>query len=563
MRGLILPPLFLLIVPAALAGTDLPIALENNAEAKISVSSYFRNLPPSGYAPIAVNINNDSARAQSWSFQFNSPAYAYYSGRSMAFAVDLTVQSKSTRTFKILVPLAFRGENYFGPSLSVKVSGPWTSGKSIQQFPTGNRSGKPLSAFVAMSDTLAAPSWSRLEKEFEEGKKELTGTRFEPDDLPDDWRGLAGITGLWLTNDEFNFLWPGQRAALREWVYRGGSLFVQGAADLDPQFRLTGFGQILVTPDAVLDIPRTASAIEALKAVTLETQLGKDYSGSWKAVTTLGPIKLNASLLIGFMALFAVVAGPVNLFVFARRARRHRLFWTTPLISLATTGVLLVLIIFQDGFGGSGSRVTLIYVSPTEKRDVLLQEQIARTGVLLSSSFTTQDPCCIAPITLNFSLTDSKHEYENSGASFGGEWFVSRAVQAHWIESIAPTRAGIVFANAVKIGDASVPPVIVSNISGVLEQLYFRDENGRTWRASNVHTGQRVTMESEGQIPDLLPAEAGPRLHTMLSRVIDRNGYFYAISRDTGSLIKTLPSIRWKNDCVIYLGPLFNSGPQS
>jgi hypothetical protein len=562
MRGLIFPPLFLLIMPAALAGTDLPIPLESKAEAKISVSSRFRILPPSGYAPIAVNINNDSARAQSWSFAFENQSYGYVPGSSMTFAVNLAVPSKSTRAFNILVPLAFRADSYFTP-LGVTVSGPWTGGQSRQQFPTGSRSGKPISAFVAMSETLAAPSWSRLEKEFEDGKKDLAGTRFAPDDLPDDWRGLTGITGLWLTVDELNFLWPAQRAALREWVHRGGSLFVHGVAELDPQFRATGFGQVSVTPDVTLDISRAASAIDALKEVALETQLGQRYIGNWNAVTTLGPIKLNASLLIGFMALFAVVVGPVNLFVFARRTHRHRLFWTTPLISVATTGALLVLIIFQDGLGGSGSRVALIYVSPTEKQDVLLQEQIARTGVVLGSSFVTKDPCYIAPITLDSTPGGPRRAYENSGTSFAGEWFISRAMQGHWLESIAPTRAGIVFANVAGIDEAGAPPVIVSNISGVLEQVHFRDENGRIWHASNVHTGQRVTMESEGQMPSLLPAEAGSRLRTMWSRVSERNGYFYAISRDSDSLMGTLPSIRWKNDCVIYLGPLFNSGPRS
>ncbi len=565
MRRLICGYLLWLIMPAALAGTDLSIPLEGNAEAKISVNSRFRTLPGSGYAPVAININNDSARAQSWTFQFTSSSYSFVAGNSMAFAVSLSVPSKSTRAFSILVPLAFHGIDPAGP-LGVAVSGPWTSGKSIQYFPPGNRSGKPLSAFVAMSDTLAAPAWSQLEKAFEDEKKQLSGTRFEPNDLPEDWRGLAGIAGLWLTVDELNFLWPTQRAALREWIYRGGSLFVHGVGELDPQFRSTGFGQISIIPESGLDIARTAAAIEALKLETLETQVSQQYSGIWKAVAALGPIKLNASLLIGFMALFAIVAGPVNLFVFARRNYRHRLFWTTPLISVATTVALLALIIWQDGLGGSGSRVALVYVSATEKQDVLLQEQIARTGVLLSSSFTTKDPCLLAPIALD-SLTSSapRRAYESSGTSFGGEWFVSRAVQAQWLESIAPTRAGIVFANAATTGEAAVPPVIVSNISGLLETVYFRDENGRTWRASNVQTGQRVTMESDERplLPFLLPAEAGPRLITMWSRVRDRKGYFYAISRDSSSLIGTLPSIRWKNDCVIYLGPLSNPGPKS
>lgn len=561
MRGLIWSSLFWLIMPLALAGKDLLIPLESNAEAKISVSSCFRELPRSGYAPVTVNINNDSARAQSWSFQFNSDSWGG-SRNSMAFAVNLSVPSKSTRHFDILVPLAFHGDGFPGP-LNVEVIGPSTNANSRQQFPSDNRYGKPLSALVAMSNILAASSWSQLEKEFEDQKKELTGTRFEPNDLPEDWRGLTGIAGLWLTLDELNPLRPAQRAALREWVTRGGSLFVNGPGDLDPQFRSTGFGQIVRMPETALDLAKTASAIDALKAEALETQLTRQYTGYWKAADTLGPIKLNAPLLIGFMALFAVVAGPVNLFVFARRTHRHRLFWTTPLISVATTGVLLILIVWHDRMGGSGSRMALIYVSAAEKQDVLLQEQIARTGVLLSSSFVTKDLVYLAPIWLDSVKGSSKHAYENSGTSFGGDWFVSRTVQAHWLEAIAPTRAGIVLANATTTGEAAGPPVIVSNISGALEMVYFRDDNGRTWRAGNVQTGQRVTMESVEQMPELLPAEAGSRLVTMWGRVKDRTGYFYAISRESRSLMGTLPSIRWKNDCVIYLGPLSNPGPRS
>lgn len=560
MRGLICSSLFLLIMPAALAGSDRVILLERDAEAKISVGCLLRDLPPSGYAPIVVNINNDSARPQTWSFQFNSPNFSYW-GNRMTFAIDLSVPRKSTRTFNILVPLALRQNDF--SDLGVTVSGPWTNVTSRQQFSTDSRRyGKPPTAFVAMSETLAAPSWSQLEKELEDLKKDLVGTRFNPDELPDDWRALAGIAGLWLTVEELNLLGPAQRAALREWVHRGGSLFVHGAGDLDPQFRSTGFGKVTKTPEATLDLVQTVAAIQDLNEETLETQVTQDYKGYWKAADTLGPIKLNASLLIGLMALFAVVAGPVNLFVFARRTHRHRLFWTTPLISVAATAAILILIIWHDGLGGSGVRTALIYVAATEKQDVVLQEQIARTGVLLSSSFVTRDPSYIAPISRDSSQGRVKNAYENSGTSFTGDYFLSRTVQAHWIESIAPTREGIVFANPTTTGEAASPPVIVSNIGSVLEKVYFRDESGRTWRASNVQTGQRVTMESEGQMPDLLPAEAGPRLSTMWNRVKDRTGYFYAISHESNSLVGTLPSIRWKNDSVIYLGPLSNPGPR-
>src|SRR3712207_7807497 len=51
---------------------------------------------------------------------------------------------------------------------------------------------------------------------------------------------------------------------------------------------------------------------------------------SWEARRRVGELDMNAGLLIGFIALFAAISGPVNLFWFAPAGQRHRLFWTTP-----------------------------------------------------------------------------------------------------------------------------------------------------------------------------------------------------------------------------------------
>ena len=551
--------LFLPILPAAVAGTDLQIPLANDTEAKIVVSSCFNNLPFCGYAPIAVHISNDSARAQRWKFQFQSPVYFYIGTNSMTFQTELEVPSKSARTFKLLVPLACRGtETYFNP-LGVTVSGPWTNGSSMQQF-TAKRSGKPVSPFVVMSESLASRYWSQIEKTLDASKKDFAGTRCDPKEFPDDWRALIGIAGLWITGDELRLLSSGQRGALHDWVCRGGALFICGGVEEDAQFHSTGFGKVSALPNDMVNVDQTVAEINELEPTSLQHQLTQSYGADWKAAADLGAVTLSAPLLIGFMALFATVAGPVNIFVFAGRARRHRLFWTTPLISIAATALLLLLIVLQDGFGGSGRRVALVYVSPAERQDVVLQEQGSRTGVVLSSSFRTRDPCFIAPIVLGTPRSAPKRQYQNSETHFSGQWFVSRSLQSHWIESIAPSRAGIVMADAGQIDSLKGAPIIVSNISGVLEQVCFRDENGHGWSARNVHTGQRVTLESNAEMPDLLPLEAGARLRTMWERVNENKNYFYAITRNNTALVATLPSIRWKSDQVIYTGPLSAPG---
>ena len=548
--------LILLLVSPVFAGTDQIIPLDNGAQAKITVSSCFPILPSSGYAPITVNINNDSSRPQAWTFLFKSPAFGFVLTNSVDFSVDLTVQSKSTRSFKLLVPLAFRATEYFISPLNVIVSGPWASVRSTVQFATGKRTGKVLTPYVALSDSLGAPAQSQLEKELgSTAKEDFFGTTFAANELPDDWRGLIGVAGMWISNNELNGLSPAQRGALHDWVTRGGCLFICGASEVNDQFASAGFGKVTLSPEPASDISDTVSAIHELRPVNLEEQLNQGYT-SWKATSAAGPITLRASLLTGFMALFAIIVGPVNLFVFAGRVRRHRLFWTTPLISVLASVLLLVLIVFQDGFGGTGLRMALVHLSPTDNKVVLVQEQVSRAGVLLGSTFSTREPCFIAPIALDSRRGAAKRNYKNSDNHFAGEWFLSRTIQAHWLESIAPGRADVVLTNPAEVRDSDAAPVIVSNIVGTLDQLYFRDDTLQAWSAKNVRTGQKVTLTKADDIPELLPAEAGPRLQTMWQRVRKQNGYFYALTSNSASLLDTLPSIHWRNNRVIFLGPV-------
>ena len=537
--------------------TDLKIPLEGDAEAKITASCCFNPLPLAGYAPIVIAISNDSVRAQRWEFHFQSPVFTYVSTDSMTFATGLEVPNRSTRSFKLLVPLASRGPDAgFLSQLGVSVAGYHANGASLTGFPPLRHSGKPLSAFVAISDSLASVSMGLIEKELIGTQIDLAATRFDPSKLPDDWRAFVGINALWMKYGEFAFLSSVQRGALHDWVLRGGSLFVSGGTDLDPQFSSTGFGKVVFLEKEALDVQQTAKAIRELEKTSLEHQLGQSYGSEWKAVSKVGVIKFNATLVIGFMAVFAILVGPINLFVFARGIRRYRLFWTTPLISVAASILLLLIIILQDGFGGYGSRVALVYVGSVEKRDVVLQEQIARTGVLLGSSFQTRDPTFIVPIKLGTPKNGRKRSYDNSDTFFDGEWFVSRALQPHWIESVAPSRAGVALLNSAEIHQSHAAPIIVSNINGALEQVRLRDDNGSIWSAENVKTGERVTLKPDQAPLNFLPEEAGPRLRAMWAEVQDRKNYFYAISRESDQLVQTLPSIRWKNDRVLFVGPV-------
>lgn len=570
-----------LIAHAAAAGTELPVPLVRGTEAKIAIGIPFDYLPPGGYAPLDIKVENSSAEPHTWTFDFSTSEYGLR--QRITSRVHVLVPAKSARTSRALIPLAVDGQVYGSP-LSVRVSGFGAHALSTIAFPAITPTGKQLTPFIGMSEALHSRFGSAIEGELDLGgpgdvdpaaafhgqvlpphpqsgvklpapvKFQLARAKFRPAELPEDWRAFIGFAAIWLTADEAAQLSAAQRNALRDWVHRGGRLFISGKSETVAELPQVGFGKVeTVAPD--LDPAAIAASIRKLRP-TLEELLSDHYTrgSSWQARNAVGEIEVNAPLLIGFIVLFAGLSGPANLFWLAPAGRRHRLFWTTPAISLGAGLGLALLIVFHDGFGGTGHRLALVHLLPAERKQVVLQEQIARTAVVPSSVFTTREATFIAPIALEAPGVGSPPEVEIADRQFDG-LFKSRAMQAQWLESIVSTRAEVALLNAAEVRDKTAPPTILSSINAPLEELWFVDEHGGVWSAKNVRAGEKVTLEQTAPRL-LLPEQAGPRLRSMWEAVQQQPGHFYATSRDPAPLIDTLPSIRWEQQRALYFGPV-------
>ncbi len=207
----------------------------------------------------------------------------------------------------------------------------------------------------------------------------------------------------------------------------------------------------------------------------------------WPMVRALGTIPINAPFLIGFIVVFAVLVGPVNLFWLADAKRRHRLFWTTPLISLAASLLLTVVIVLQDGFGGHGQRAMVTLLCPDRREAVVVQEQVTRTGVLASRRFTAAEDLVLTPLKVGRFFGKS---FGQSGRDYGGDWFASRSVQAQRAEAIVPSRAEVQLLNA-DAASTGAPPVVVSSIPATLREIHYLDPPGHGWRGDHLHTGEQ------------------------------------------------------------------------
>jgi len=559
-----------LLVGTVSARTVIQVPTDPDSGVHIQIESCFNQLPSGGYAAVDVVVNNSSGRTRTWNLQFGSPGWnAMYLGSDVSeqihYNASVTVESGATRTFKLLAPLATAEP---AATLSVEVSGYGLPNATHDFFPSGTRTGKPTTPALAVSDGASAQLGKHLEEEANLDSRQLYQVSFRADELPDDWRALSGFGGIWLLDNEWGALLPPQRTAVEDWVAAGGSLFICAKAPAAPQER-KGLGSIVSMDLRSLDRTATRAQWKENAGADMHS-VTRDDSAHWKSAQEIGVLKPNLPLLIGFLAVFGTVVGPLNLFVFAREGRRSRLYWTVPVISLGATGLLLLLIVFMDGFGGWGIRSAVICLVPSARKAVVFQEQISRTGVLGSTAFSLRDPAWMTMVNLDAESRFNRKtpSVQNSDTHYGEDWFKSRSLQSQWIESVIPTRAEVVLINADEARDGGAPPAIVSSIAVPLSDFCFWDSKGKIWRAKEVRTGVKTVLAPGESMKGLpadardLPADARAALRLRLARAkAVRQGKFMAVSADAASFIETLPSIQWKNRQAIYVGPVTGAEP--
>jgi hypothetical protein len=396
----------------------------------------------------------------------------------------------------------------------------------------------PLSGYTTEATPVPALSQS-LREDAQQAQQALV---FEPGLLPSDWRGLLGLRVLVLTEDEWRSASPGARSALSEWTSRGGRLVRVGGDSLSSE--TLGLGTVLRTnhPESegewgeVLEMPARPQTISYRE---------------W-ADERFSAIENRSGLLLGFLVLYTPLVGPVNLYVFCSKGRRARLFWTLPALALGASLFLTALILMQDGVGGRGHRVTYLRVVPELTREVLIQEQVSRSGALLQRGFELDEAFAIYDAPLGFS---SSEELSSEGSSFDGGWFRSRSIQAQRIDAVRPGRAGVSFVDERSI---------TSSIEDPLEEIYYRDENGQAWRATGLDPGAKVSLASASEEEyerfwSALSREAGPVTRVHLQQTYWERGAFLARAAASDAPIETLEGIDW-SDTVIYAGRISGGG---
>jgi hypothetical protein len=583
--------LALLVAPLAAQETIFNHEPDPKSKARVEAVALFSTPPPNGFLPVRITVNNPGEQEGELKFTSTSSDGSYGgNGSEMTSSFTLKAAPGKTTRHDILVPCT-TVLNYGGQqSISLRMSGFLGSNQGGVNASYSDGQPAVLLSEPLYTSTLDAEASSRHSSSGRYGGSNSFAGKFDARELPEDWRAYSGYDGIAMTDTDWGNASPGARNAILRWNRLGGELVIY-ALSSSSDFASLGiapdakgiraaersFGQVTVAPiapDLKLDPGPTVSrfhharsAPATAKLPALSQSIREDFDSAWPLQIGFGEQGYNYGLFILILVAFGIVVGPVNLFVFAKSGRRHRLFITTPVIALATSALLVGLIILIDGFGGRGMRMVLMEVRPDdgENSAYIHQEQISRTGVLLGGGFEVTEPALVTPVPLESSQW-ARLTRNNAGGGMryetlvgdgklesDGDWFQSRSEQGQLVRAIVPTRGRI-----EARGNAG-PPEFLSTFDFPVETLFYHDENGAVWRADGITPGKAFTCREVNDtewnvfIVDAVK-QFTPRARSFGTLGV-RPKHFVAVTTAAPG-IDTLKGIKWQSTRTYLTGPV-------
>ncbi len=375
--------------------------------------------------------------------------------------------------------------------------------------------------------------------------------------LPQDSWGFSSISALWLSGSDWNAASSPLRAALRDWVRAGGRLFLMTGepaplADFSPELGALGLGRVslhgLLEPASLEAFSETVIALDDCPFPGRV----EDYA-NWKS-QLLPPFEVHVRLLMGFLLGFVILLLPVNFIWLAPLRKRHRIFVTVPGISLLAGLGLVALVIVTDGTGGTGIRNGLVLLGDENEKPVLYQEQLSRTGMVSSSSFSLPED--VAFVVCKMDRHDSFRSLRSGSETFG-DWFSSRSIQGHILQRWIATDVGVL----LKGGEEGMP-VLVANGFAPDGPVFYADKDGQYWTAARFEAGTPVALvrSSAKDFEDWFLSrivEPSSNLQARMREALHRREWFFTAAEGGSDFwVPTLSRVRWMRDQMVCMGPV-------
>lgn len=523
---------------------------------KIVISCAFEEPPEWCFLPMEIQAENPGKQSADWRVSVSSRSYP--SDTNLRGGANFRAPAGVATRGSALIPMGNVGAGSYYDTNYV----------TIEAARSGGGTGRTgISTSSRSSSELVKATLITVEAM-------VKGQNFNPGQAPGDWRAYNGFHSLYISESEWGELTPAARTAIKHWIRLGGHLHLAWKdpdkrrpkiglpkSDSGPECGAVSRGSIdEVKVGDRLEERENAKAMENDWAVRAFTG---DALREWERRDASTFATPSAQLAAGFMLFvvvgFAILVGPLNVFVFAAARRRHRLFITTPLISLGAGGLLVVSVILSDGIGGKGVRYVWMESAPAgENTNYLVQHQHSRCGAMFSTGFEIPEDAYFAPMVLEAGDLSGNLavELEPGKVRASGPWFSSRRSQNFYLAAARPGRGRI------EKSGTDERPVLTSAFDFPIDRIFWLAADGKTWwQAGALAQGTATALQpcTAAEVQNALDAAttlAPPEYGRDLTTSTRRPGYFLAMASRI-SAIETHKGIRWQTHGFV-TGPVMH-----
>jgi len=366
--------------------------------------------------------------------------------------------------------------------------------------------------------------------------------------------------------------------ALRQYVSAGGTLVVMGAWSPPATWPArrsqtqaaavrysVGFGHAWAMNES--DTRRISRTTNALLESSIRDSLGpfsvnESIEDANRNFEVVGEIRVPVRALLILMIVFAVLIGPVNLYVLARKQRRMWMLWTVPAFSLVTCGLIWVVNVFAEGFS-------------TQQRSAVVTLLDQRTKTATSLGMTA----FYAPLAPGDGLRFSRETevtpqvgiyvgHHGDGWSRTMNWGDDQHLSGGWIKSRLPAHFKLRKSQTLireRLNFAAQPDGtirVVNSLGSDITSIVYADAEGHAYSAGAVAAGQSATLTRDKRldVTDRLAnlrniysrrwAAAANALQRMPGEALLPNGYVAHLA-DSPFLETGLEDTEHRIECVV------------
>ena len=325
------------------------------------------------------------------------------------------------------------------------------------------------------------------------------------------WLGFSCYDGIVVTGDDSRTMPPDVQSAIWRYVECGGALLVLGGSELPQNWKLeeslkselstgsaeitaydVGFGQCIVS--AEMDMKGfSQDQWRLIVGSWMQTVLPWRWEDEIKEGNTLFSVVSSLGVpvrgLFFLMVLFAVVIGPVNLIVLARKKRRIWMLWTTPVISAITCLAVFTYATFAEGWDRRARTEGLTILDERVHRATTIGWTAFYSALTPSEGLHFGYETEVTPLVHSMTTNVGRTVNWTHDQHLASGWLTAR-VPAHFMVRKSETRRERVTVRR----RADTHLSIVNGLGTDISQLWLANKDGTIYSATNIPAGTEAAL---------------------------------------------------------------------